>query len=284
MHRIQSLEATIRETYQLIETDEVIKTMQNSKVSDEFRRQRIQEIVEDSLLHEKETQIEKLNQINSYLKTEIKRADEDRNRISQVYQEEVIKFQKTISEFEAILENEVKTKNQYKQEYDNLAGKLAQLAKQHEELMNEKDTQIYQNAQSFQNEISRLKLVIEELSEKLNIEEQNSKRKDQFIAEMQKDIEIFRREYAQLEHNFTTVAGEHETLQKRYNLLQEATTQLELELNSTREALRKTEEEYRVTSAELQQAQKEKLELVNKTDYISAQVKKVHDNKNQHNF
>lgn len=75
--RIISLEYTIKETYNLIETDEMINTMKLSSVSDDFRRQRIQEILEENLFSEKEQQIEKLNDTVAYLQVEVKKYDEE---------------------------------------------------------------------------------------------------------------------------------------------------------------------------------------------------------------
>ena len=139
------MEQSIKETYHLIESDEIINTMKQNSVSDDFRKQRIHEIVEDSLLHEKEIQIEKLSQINAYLKTEIRKSEDEKAKIKQVYAEETTKFQKTINEFEALIENEARTKNQYKQEFENLSDKISQYTRQQEEALQEKENQLYES-------------------------------------------------------------------------------------------------------------------------------------------
>jgi archaellum component FlaC len=116
---------------------------------------------------------------------------------------------------------------------------------------------------------------IDALTERLTVDEQNMKRKDNLIAEMKKDLEIFRREYAQLEYNYTTLLNEHSLLTKKANSAQEINNQLDNEVNSLRERLRKIEDDFRQSQTDVNILQKEKGDLLGKTEYISTQVKKV---------
>ncbi len=92
MYRITNLEYTIKETYGLIDNDELINTMKLSSVSDDFRRQRIQELLEENLLSEKEQQIEKLNDIVAYLQIEVKKYEDELLRYKQSYEDDLVKF------------------------------------------------------------------------------------------------------------------------------------------------------------------------------------------------
>lgn len=269
------MEQNIKETYNLVDNDEIVSTMKQNSVSDDFRKQRIHEIIEDSMLAEKEIQIEKLNQVNAYLKTELRKSEDEKTKIKQVYQEEVLKFQKTFSEFESVVESEARAKTQYKQEYELIASKLQQLSRQNEELLSEKEAQLYESAHLYQNEMNQMKNELNFLREKAMNEEANAKRKDSLIAEMQKDLEIFRREYAQLEFNYTTLLNEHAVISKKANAHQEVTSQLENEIKNLREKLQKTEDEFRRCQGDLEAILSEKADLLSKTEYISNQVKKV---------
>jgi chromosome segregation ATPase len=269
------MEQNIRETYNIIDSDEIINTMKQNAVSDDYRKQRITEILEDSLLQEKEIQIEKLNQVNAYLKTELRKAEDEKTKIKQVYQEEVLKFQKTFSDFEAVIEQEARAKNQYKQEYELIAGNLQKISRQNEDLLADREAQLYESSQAFQAETTNLRNELNFLREKAMNEEANAKRKDSLIAEMQKDLEIFRREYATLEFNYTTLLNEHSALSKKANAHQDVVNQYENENKNLRENLQRMEEEFRQCQGDLGSVLKEKTDLLSKTEYISSQVKKV---------
>jgi chromosome segregation ATPase len=269
------LEQNIRETYNLIDNDEIVSTMKQNAVSDDYRKQRINEILEDSLLQEKEIQIEKLNQVNAYLKTELRKAEDEKTKIKQVYQEEVMKFQKTFSDFESVIEQEARAKTQYKQEYELIASNLQKISRQNEDVLAEREAQLYESSQMYQAEMTNLKNELNFLREKALNEESNAKRKDSLIMEMQKDLEIFRREYAALEFNYTTLLNEHSSVSKKSAAHQEITTQYENEIKNLREQLQRVEEEFRNCQGDLGNVLKEKTDLLSKTEYISSQVKKV---------
>ena len=118
------MENQIKETYLAIESDEIANTMKMNEASEEFRKLRIQEIVEDSLLAEKEHQISRLLEANAYLEAELIKVDEEKQKVIKIYQEEVGKFQKTVEEFEEILQKEAKEKRKLEEENKTLLKKL----------------------------------------------------------------------------------------------------------------------------------------------------------------
>ena len=146
--------------------------MKLNRISEEFRKQRILEIIEDSLLAEKERIIERLNDSNAYLMAEVRKLEEENQKIKKGYEEEVGKFQKTIAEVELVLNNETKTKNQYKHEYEQLVLKVAQITQQQEEAAALKEEQFRQTTQNLTNDILQLKRIIEEA--KIRQKESNS--------------------------------------------------------------------------------------------------------------
>lgn len=270
-HRIQELEHHIKETYQLVENDEIIQTMQMNHVSENFKQQRIQEIIEDSIGGEKEAQIEKLNYANALLKTELGRIDQENQKIVQLYNQEVAKFNKTISDFKNALQVEVKAKNQLQQECENLTNKLNIFAQQHEEIVKQRG-----GADSkLQNELNRLVQENQNLKKQREEYDRTNKQKDELIEEMRKDMEILKNEYIELENANHCLNSDQNEYADILAAFKEKKIQDEAEIQKLKDILRKMEEDSRDTKQELDRTLQENSELIAKSEYISSQVKKV---------
>ena len=271
-YRLQELEHHIKETYHLVENDEVIKAMQMNHVSDNFRQQRIQEIVEDSLGGEKEAQIEKLNYANALLKTELERIDQENQRIVQMYNQEVEKFNKTLSDFKNALQAEVQAKSQLQQECEKLTNRVAMIAQQHEEIVKQKGGADIK----LQNEINRLVQENQNLKKQRDEHERTSKQKDELIEEMRKDMEILKNEYIELENANHCLNADQNEYADILAAFKEKKIQDEAEIQKLRETIKRLEDDSKDTKQELDKTLQENSELIAKSEYISSQVKKVH--------
>ena len=247
------MENHIRETYNLIENDEIIKTMKMNQATDDFCQQRIHEIVEDSLSTEKETQIEKLNNANAILKTELDKLDQENEKIVQAYNDELAKFNVTVSEFKNAFHKETQARIQLQQENEKLNLKLKQQNN---------------NGSDLQNELIRLKRQKEEI-------ELVNKAKDDIIDDMRADIETLKDEYIQLEKVNNDLNAEYSSIVSVLSNFKEKSQQDEAEIKKLNINLKNNEEEKSSLKIELERILKENSDLIVKSEYISSQVKKV---------
>ena len=271
-NRIKALEAQIKETYLMIENDEITNTMKLNQVSDEFRRLRVQEIVEESLLAEKEAQIQRLVQNNAYLETELYRLEDDKQRIKRIYQEEVEKFQKTVDEFEDILQKDAQEKHKLEEEKAQLIKKLQEIEGG---VNQQRENQFNQSVQGYQNEISDLKQEIESFKTKYAQAEYTSGKKEESIVDLKKELQILKEENRNLEGSYNSLIEEYNLLKELLDKVQEGGVYGEDEIKVLKQKLEKSENEIKKVNNLLQSAIAEKADLISKSDYITNQAKQV---------
>ena len=249
--------------------------MKLNQVSDEFRRLRVQEIVEESLLAEKEAQIQRLIHNNAYLETELYRIEDDKERIKNIYQEEVEKFQKTVDEFEEILKKEAQEKHKLEEEKDKLAKRLEEMNNPEGEVNQQRENQFNQSVQGYQNEIKDLKQEIESFKTKYGQAEYLSAKKEENIDELKKEIKLLKEENINLNGSYNSLIEEYNLLKELLDKVQEGGTFGEEEIKILKQKLEKSENELRKVNNLLQNAMAEKTELISKSDYITTQAKQV---------
>lgn len=259
-NRIQSLENTIKETYYAIDNDEIANTMKMNEASEEFRRLRVQEIVEDSLLAEKEHQINRLLEANAYLEAELLKTDDERQKVIKVYQEEVGKFQKTVEEFEEILQKEAKEKHKLEEENKTLLKKLEAVGPESSRHRFE------QSVAGYQNEISDLKQEITNLKNKFTEVEYIGLKKEEVIKELNQNLKNFKQDYGNLENSYNTLIEEYNEMKAEDG---------GVSVKSLQEQLAKTERELLKANTALQTVLNEKASLINKSEYITTQAQQV---------
>ena len=259
----------------MVEQDQIVKAMKLNHTSDEFRKQRIQEIIEDSLLVEKEIQIDKLNHINAYLKTELQKSEEDKQKINFNIQDEITKYQQSTLDLESSFQKEMKLRIYYQEEYEKLNTKVQQIQRSTEEFMRKKEAQTGQHIQILQAEHLASRQENDEIRDKYYELESQIFNKDKDIEEMKQDIDTFRKEYSKMEQNYSGVINEQASLAKALQVSKDSNQKLEVELKNLIEKNYKLEEDFDIIQSDLQNALKEKNELIGKTEYISSQVKKV---------
>ena len=248
--------------------------MKLNHTSDEFRKQRIQEIVEDSLLLEKEIQIDKLNHINAYLKTELQKCEEDRQKNLNI-QDEIIKYQQSSLDLESTLQKEVKLRTYYQEEYEKLNTTTQQIQHSTDEFIRKNEAQTNQHIQILQSELLAIRQENDVIRDKYYEFESQIFIKNNEIEEMKEDIDTFRKEYSKIEHNYSSVINEQASLAKALQVSNDSNRKLDAELRNLTEINHKLEDDFDITQSDLQTALKEKNELISKTEYISSQVKKV---------
>lgn len=249
--------------------------MKLSEVSNEFRRQRVQEIVEESLSNEKEVQIDRLIQANAILKSELLKYEDENLKVKKIYQEEVEKFQKTMSEFEDLIQRESHAKHKLQDENERLTLQIDGVARKTEELGHSKDRQTSLNAQGYQNENFELKKEIDNLKTKVGQGEYLCLQKEEIINDLKKDLEVMTEEYAKLEGSYNGLVEEYNTIKDSLDKIQEKGSRSEEDYESLKQRLYSTENELKKANNALQNALGEKNQLLTKSEYIAAQARQV---------
>ena len=263
---MHSLENTIKETYYAIENDEIANTMKMNEASEEFRKLRVQEIVEDALLAEKESQITRLLEANAYLEAELIKTDEEKQKVIRAYQEEVGNFQKTFKEFEEILQKEAKEKHKLEEENKELLKKLETAAGPESSRH-----RFEQSVAGYQNEISDLKQEITNLKNKFTEVEYIGLKKEEVIKELNQNLKNFKQDYGNLETSYNTLIEEYNEMKAVLDKLEDGG----VNVKALQERLEKTERELHKTNTALQTALNEKASLLSKSDYITTQAQQV---------
>lgn len=249
--------------------------MRLNQISDDYRRQRIQEIVEDSLLSEKEIQIDRLNQLNAYLKSEVLRVEDDKIKLKNYYEDENEKLRRKYDQLELALENQSKFKLNLEQECEKLASKLKQVSHQNEELNKARENQYTMNIQALHEEIQDLKLQNEELRNESYDFQHTIAKKDSQIEEMRRDIEILKREYSRIENSYQSLITDHNELTKSFNNAKETNFSYGAEIKMLNEKLRELEQEIGNKENDMRATKREKDDLLQKSDQLQVQIKKV---------
>jgi len=220
--------------------------MKLSSVSEEFRKQRINEIIEDSLASEKEAEIDRLTKTNSYLKTELLVLEQENQKIRQAYEEETGKFQNTVTILNEELEQEREARNALQQERQNMVSGLTQWSQQKEELLNERETHL-----------------------------KTLRQKDSYIDEMKSDFEKIKNSYVDMEKAYNQLKEEHSGLLKALNSTEDIHKVTQAQIQELKDKLKQSEELRENLQKERDRTVKESEELMAKSEYISLQVKQV---------
>lgn len=223
--------------------------MKLSHVSDNFRQQRINEIIEDSLNSEKEVEIEKLNKVNAYLKTELQTLEQENQRIRQAFEEEASKFQNTLADMGEALQQETDQKNQLLTEKQKLVNNLAQYSQQKDAITHEREQY-----------------------------SQNIAQKDAIIDEMKEDFEKIRDAYADIERAYNELKEENANLLKSSTQAQNSTKLNQSQIEELRNKLKQSEELVQTLQKEIEASTKEKDEIISKYESLPTQVKQIIEN------
>lgn len=275
LFRIRNLENHIRTTHDIIENDEIIQTMKLSRVSDDFRKQRVNEIIEDSLGGEKEEEIEKLNKINACLRAEIAAMEQDSQRVRQFFEQEAGKFQGVLNELKNALQAENQGRMQLQEENQKLAAAVNQLMNEKKNILSDKDSQIAQQTQAYEKEIQRLRTEISEIKTGYSQTEEGKRKKEEQFETVNKD-------YIQLQSQFRALETAHKKLQeelgnqsKELSRVQEFYKASTLENEELKGVLGNSEARIVELERELENSLKEKTEVLDKSEYVSSKIKEV---------
>lgn len=149
------------------------------------------------------------------------------------------------------------------------------MLQQNQNVLAAKDDELRQNVQAFQEEINNLRDENEELRNKVHDYENLLGDKGKLVEELNKDMDIIRQEYMNLEYNYKTLIGEHAQLKTTFNSVEEMRLKQEIELNEMIHKYNKCDDELRAAHEAISSTQREKSDLIGKTEAISSQVKRV---------
>ena len=249
-----------------------------SQISKDFRRQRIQEIAEDSLLTEKEIQIEKLIQVNVCLKRELYNADIEIKEIKQNAFKEVTGTDSKMNELVNELRNESGMRNEAQEENNVLHAQLKHLRQEYDRVVAQKETKLNMTEQSYKENLERLSHELERLERENRNLEQSSLMRGRVEDELKRDLELIRNQYVQVENSYNELRSENNNLKRMLNDKQqnyEAYSASENEINSLKLALKTSEDELKTTRDKLKLALRDNTDLLSKSEYISIQARKV---------
>lgn len=203
----------MKQIYQDIDNDALLETMGRSEASSLFRNQRIQEIVEDSLLTEKEIQIDALIQQNSQLKTDLISLKEDSHKLAQASVNEITSLQATANELNGKLNEQGMLTKHLEQENETLRETVAKLRSQYEGVLNQSEGQSSEMKRSYRETIANLEHEIEDMKRKRDRVEAEFAERDRMLAEFKLDRDALRKELALREENLNIVKHDNNKLE-----------------------------------------------------------------------
>lgn len=257
----------------MVENDEILGTMKLNEVSDGFRQQRVQEIVEESLLAEKEVQIERLIEANAYLKAELLRSEQEKQKIKNVYQEELSKFQRTMTEFEDVMQKEAFSRHRLTEENQELAKRLEDRNRETNEVTQQRETQMNTSVQVYQNEMFDLKQEISDLKAKLSQSEYIILQKEETITELNHELDAIKDDFTKLENTYNSLVVEYKSMKDSFYKVKESKN--DDDYTALKQRLYSTENELKKVNVALQHAIAEKTALLSKSEFIASQAKQV---------
>jgi len=270
---LQSLENQLKDVYRNIQNDELLSTMGLSEFSKEFRTQRIQELVEDSLLTEKEAQIRNLTEMNACLKTDLLLMENRFKELEQSSVQEQNKLQFKIDE----LSEEIK-------KYANIKKELTLIQDECDHILRQRGREFDKN-QQYENKMVQLNYEFEEL-ERINKDLQYSCiENEKMYNEVKGDLEVLQNQYFQVEQEYTELKSENNKLKKSLKELEEireTNKAYEKDLKSLQERLKESENELKTTKEKLQEISREKSTILVKSEMFSTQAKQVNYFSNQY--
>jgi chromosome segregation ATPase len=152
---------------------------------------------------------------------------------------------------------------------------IAEITQTSENIIREKDNQFKEAANTLQTENMQLREIIDDMRNKAIESDTIIEERNKQLEEAYKDVDMLKQEYTTLNITFKAISNESNKVKSTFQGLEEAKKAVDHENNDLRNTIAKLEDEIRVCKANLDGLLKEKMELINKTEYISAQVKKV---------
>lgn len=259
----------------MVENDELLMTMKRNQTTDEFRKQRIFEILEEPLLAEMESTIERLNKSNALLKAELTQTVDENLSQKQYHTTENEVLKAHAEKLENSLKKHEQLTLQLGQEREQLHAKLRQTIDHYDHQIKNNEAYYNQNVQELQAEVSRLHREVEDLRHS-NEELENTKMKsDAKIADMKHDIEVLRAEYSKNDKSFRSLTFEHDSLIKSMAHYKELNSKLEEEIERSRAQNQEYRIEIEAKNSEIILVKGEKEELSIQIEKLQAQFQKV---------
>ena len=256
----------------LLDQDEILSTMMRNQTSSEFTKQRVLEILEESLQSEKEVMIEKLTQANAQLKAELSKTEEEIVRQRKYFQNENELLRAALDQLEATLRSHDQTTQKLEQEREQLRQSLQQISEHYENQLKSNDTKYNQNMQILHEEIRRLNNEAEGLRNAV-YEIENGK--TQREKEMRNDIEVLRTEYTKIEKNYQSLVADHAALSKNSHLLQEINRNQEQEIGMLKNQVLELKNELSNKTNEHSITHRNKEDLSSQVQSLQEQIMKV---------
>ena len=230
--------------------------MEMSEISKEFRHQRVQEIVGESLMAEKESYIAHLSEVNAQLKADVVDAE---NEVQEVLNE---------------LENKKKDELNLKQENDGLKSKIVQLREE----LEYKEKQSVSSDSSHLSTVARLNYEKEEFHREIKKLENKVTEKDKAFNELKHDLEIVQGHFQKIEKECENLDNENRELKRCLRELEEFRERhlgFEDDFKLAREKLRIKEEDLSTHRLRLEESIKEIVQLKERNEVIVQENEKV---------
>jgi chromosome segregation ATPase len=165
--RLRELHEIFLRLSQDIEADELLRQMKEDEISAKFRKERINEMVNEAIQNEREMTITHLMETNSVLLAECRRLDDERGQIVKNVNDKHAQLAKKIDEVESLLENERATKEFLAGECDKLNKRLKNVTSQGEEFARMKEEQLQGQLTEIRGQMNDALRINEELSRKV---------------------------------------------------------------------------------------------------------------------
>lgn len=140
--RLKELHEIILRVENDIESDELLRQMKEDEISAKFRKERIKEILTETIQNEREVTISRLMETNALLLGECRRLEDERVQLIKNVNDKHTQLAKKIDEVETLLDKERSTKEFLQDECDKLTQRLKTMTIQNEEFARMKEDQI----------------------------------------------------------------------------------------------------------------------------------------------
>lgn len=259
----------------LVENDEIINTLKLNQTSDEFRKQRVLEIFEDSAHTEKEAIIERLSQSNAFLKTELMRLRDEDAKIKHYHKEEISSMQNKIEQLEVALRGSDQARDQLERDIEQTLSKLRQVGEHFDHQIKMSESKHNHEVQSLHEDLKRASREIEKHQNAALELESNLLKRNRAADEMRNDIEVLRTEYQKIEGSYQSLMADHANLTRNANALKDVNSKLDHELNNQKLQVRELESKLANMELEFLSIIRDKEDLTSKIENLQAQQKKV---------
>ncbi|KAL4511780.1 hypothetical protein ABPG72_012625 [Tetrahymena utriculariae] len=202
--RFQTLQETIRDVYEKVIKDDLIQTMKDNPISQEYIHQRVRELFEEIVLSEREVIIDKLSSQYTFLKAEFSKLENEKRRELQQHDEEMEESARIINMLKEDLHKERQNRQFYEQEFQRMQKKMNEVTEQFEDALIKKEQKLQDKLEQEQNQVIQL-------TQKFN------------------DLE---REYDQLIKSQNQIFSENQELKQRGEMMKADLSEKQLELNT----------------------------------------------------